>query len=35
MKDDGFAGISAGLKDAIAFVKGDTTTGRASPLAPT
>lgn len=28
MKDEDFAGISAGLKDAIAFVQGDTTKGR-------
>ncbi|WP_226697374.1 helix-turn-helix domain-containing protein [Qipengyuania flava] len=28
MKDEDFAGITAGLKDAIAFVHGDTTKGR-------
>lgn len=28
MKDADFAGITAGLKDAIAFVQGDTTKGR-------
>ncbi|MEM9500875.1 MAG: transcriptional regulator [Pseudomonadota bacterium] len=28
MKDEDFAGITAGLKDAIAFVQGDTTKGR-------
>lgn len=28
MKDEDFKGIMAGLEDAIAFVKGDTTKGR-------
>ena len=28
MKDEDFQGIVAGLKDAIAFVQGDTTRGR-------
>ncbi len=28
MKDSYFAGIAAGLEDAIAFVRGDTTRGR-------
>ncbi len=28
MKDEDFAGIAAGLADAIAFVRGDTTRGR-------
>lgn len=28
MKDEDFAGITAGLKDAIAFVQGDATKGR-------
>jgi putative transcriptional regulator len=28
MKDSDFAGITAGLEDAIAFVRGDTTRGR-------
>ena len=28
MKDEDFAGITAGLKDAIAFVQGDSTKGR-------
>ncbi|QUL38531.1 DNA-binding transcriptional regulator [Erythrobacter sp. JK5] len=28
MKDEDFEGIAAGLKDAIAFVQGDTTKGR-------
>lgn len=28
MKEEDFAGIVAGLKDAIAFVQGDTTRGR-------
>jgi putative transcriptional regulator len=28
MKDEDFQGIVAGLKDAIAFVQGDTTKGR-------
>lgn len=28
MKDEDFTGIAAGLEDAIAFVRGDTTKGR-------
>lgn len=28
MRDEDFAGIAAGLADAIAFVRGDTTRGR-------